>query len=109
MPSPTVSIIRDAAVPSPQLAATLASVYAQDITDWELLIARSQVSSEIAAALAIDPRVRFVMPREQGSATIRRLWWRNARSKVVASINGGRTRLHHHHARNMMSLNGRDE
>jgi teichuronic acid biosynthesis glycosyltransferase TuaG len=89
--TPVVSVITAAYNAEAFIAATSASVQAQTLTDWEMLIAddaSSDRTAEIAAALAAaDPRVRLIrLERNSGVARARNAALVEARGRFVAFL-----------------------
>ena len=89
-PPPLVSVITPARNAAATLPATLASVAAQTLPDWEMLVAddgSTDGTAEIAAAAAArDPRVRPLPGPHQGAAAARNRAIRAARGRYIAFL-----------------------
>jgi len=88
---PAVSIVLATRNQARWLPETLASVQAQTVTDWELLLVNdgsTDATAEIAARAAADPRVRYLPGPHRERAVARNRGIAAAAAAVVAFLDG---------------------
>jgi hypothetical protein len=94
---PRVSIITPAYNAAPFLPATIASVQAQTLTDWEMVIVDdgSQDGSAELAEACPDPRVRVLRRANTGPSSARNAGIAAARSEYIAFLDADDVALPH--------------
>ncbi|MFN8076534.1 MAG: glycosyltransferase [Kineosporiaceae bacterium] len=85
---PLVSVVTPVRDRQHLIGAAIASVQAQTLTDWELVVvddgSHDDSAAVVAAAAAADPRVRLVQGRGEGVSRARNLAAAHARGRYVA-------------------------
>lgn len=91
MSSPTVSILIVTSDDHAALAATLGSLRAQTLTDWEAVLISAGQDRAVAPLLRTEPRIRLVDTPCNGPAAARNAGLDVARGEFIAFLNAGDT------------------
>lgn len=90
-PAPVVSVIVPAYGVAHLLGEALASLQAQDFSDWEAVVVDDGAPDDVEGAIAAfagDPRIRLLKTDNQGVATARDRAIRHARADLIALLDG---------------------
>lgn len=106
-PTPTISVVMAAYNAAPMIGETLDALFAQDFTDFELLVIDDRSTDATAAIVARhpDPRIRlFVQDRNGGPVIARNHGFAEARGRYIAALDHDDLCLPHRFSRQVAYL-----